>query len=77
MTDGEQAARVRLRHALDLLDAHVASMKSHLEADIPTAGVRQGLVTAACAVTELAAIIDAFRYEREQAERLGRHDPTS
>lgn len=69
MREQERAARVRLEHALTLLDGHLASVRSHVEADIPTAGVRQGLVQAATGVAELLAIIDAFRHDREREDQ--------
>lgn len=56
----QDRARIRLRTALDLLDAHVASIRSHVEAGIPHAAERQGLVSAAVSVSELIAVIAAL-----------------
>ena len=61
----EDAARIRLQHALTVLDAQIAAIKSTVEADLPTSGTRQSLTMTVASVCEYLAIIDAFRYERE------------
>lgn len=61
----ERAARIRLEHALVLLDGHLAAIRSHIANDLPTTGVRQNLIGSAVAVNEHLAIIDAFRYDRK------------
>lgn len=65
MKQMERGARVRLKHKMELLDGHVAALKSCIEADLPTSGNREGLIQAAYAVAEQLAIIDAYRFERE------------
>ena len=66
MREQEKAARARLAHALSNLDGHMAAIRSHVADDLPTSGVRQNLVTASVTVSELLAVIDAFRHDRDR-----------
>lgn len=65
----EVAARKRLEHALELLEGHLRAMRDHIQNDLPTTGARQSLVSASVQVSEQAAIVDAFRHDREDPVR--------
>lgn len=54
-------ARIRLGHAMALLEAHVATVRSHIEADLATQDIRQNLILATAAVVEQLTVVDTLR----------------